>query len=437
MAKRERGLHELYAEDPHRADWAVFGRRPLGRRGFLRGSGLTAVAAAVGAPVVFAEHMPAGLIPAALANEPRPFRLEHKHAGLVVLNDRPINAETPAHLLDDGVTPTDRFFVRNNGLLPVDMDPGTWRLRIDGEATRRPTAFSITDLRKRFETHTYALTLECGGNGRSEFRPRAKGNQWTTGAVACARWTGVRLKDVLDSCGVTDEARYIGFYGADRHLSGDPKQVVISRGVPMAKALEDETLVAWAMNGTDIPAYHGAPLRLVVGGWPGSVSGKWLTRIAVRDRIHDGPKMGGASYRVPCKPVAPGETVPDRDMCIIESMPVKSLITSVESGRVHPSGRPLPVAGHAWAGDLGVARVDVSIDFGQTWQRAQLDRPPNRLAWQRWRTRLDFPGPGYYEIWARASDSTGRTQPLVVPGWNPKGYLNHACHRIAIRVHGA
>ena len=144
--------------------------------------------------------------------------------------------------------------------------------------------------------------------------------------------------------------------------------------------------------------------------------------------------MPGKAYRVPCRPVAAGAEVDDADMCIIESMPVKSLITSVRSGGVHAGAEPLPVAGFAWAGDRAVSAVDLSIDFGQTWSRGRLSPPTNRLAWQRFESVVRFPMLGYYEVWARATDSAGGQQPMVVPGWNPKGYLNNACHRIAVRV---
>ncbi|MCE2425424.1 MAG: sulfite oxidase, partial [Pseudomonadales bacterium] len=260
------------------------------------------------------------------------------------------------------------------------------------------------------------------------------GNQWTTGAVACPTWTGVRLRDVLDHCGMTDDAVYIGYESADTHLSGDPAKQPISRGAPVSKAVENESLIAWAMNGEPLPRLHGFPLRLVMGGWPGSVSGKWLRRILVRDRVHDGPKMGGQSYRVPCDPVAPGATVADEDMCIIESMPVKSLITHPESGVHRQRGDPFVVRGHAWAGDLGVRDVFSSVDYGATWHKTALERPVNRLAWQHWSTSLTIPRPGYYEVWARAVDQLGRSQPAVMPAWNPRGYLNNACHRIALAV---
>ena len=431
--KRRLGLHSLFQKDPIAADLQVFGRRsdPVTRRGFL--SGLGTLTGLLGAEVVFSRFMPPGLIPAALAQEPAAFSLPGKDPGLLVLNDRPINAETPAHLLDDSVTPASRMFVRNNGIPPEQVDPTTWTLTIDGESVEAPVVFSLAELKSRFKSYSYQLVIECGGNGRNEFSPPARGNQWSTGAVSCAQWTGVRLRDVLDAVGVKDDAVYIGFYGADTHASGNPKKVPISRGVPMHKALEDETLLAWAMNGEDIPAVHGHPLRLVVGGWPASVSGKWLQRLSVRNKIHDGPKMGGQSYRVPCEPVAPGTEVPDEAMCIIEAMPVKSLITYPKSG-VLLNKPALALRGHAWAGDSAVAQVDVSIDFGQTWQPANLNAPVNRQAWQQFSADVQFPQPGYYEVWARATDTQGRAQPMVVPNWNPRGYLNNACHRIAVKV---
>jgi DMSO/TMAO reductase YedYZ molybdopterin-dependent catalytic subunit len=252
--------------------------------------------------------------------------------------------------------------------------------------------------------------------------------------VGCPRWTGVRLADVLRAAGLKDNAVDIGYYGADTHISGNPDKVPISRGVPLAKAMEDKSLIAWQINGEELPLMNGYPLRLVVGGWPASTSGKWLQRISVRDRIHDGPKMGGYSYRVPCEPVVPGAEVAEDDMCIIESMPVKSLVTHPRSGVVHTLSDPLKVRGHAWAGDSAVGTLHVSIDFGQTWQAARLKKPVNRLAWQHFDAEIKFPQTGYYEVWARATDDGGRAQPMVVPGWNPKGYLNNACHRIAVKV---
>ena len=437
MTDRKRGIHSLYRDDPLAADKAVWGRETdsVTRRGFLKGSGLVAMSAAVGASIPFAHLMPSGLIPAALAQSDAPFEIPGKE-GLVVLNDRPVNAETPAHLLDDRITPAKHLFVRNNGVPPVSdgIDVDSWELSFGGESVAQEMTLSVADLKAKFEHHTYQLQLECGGNGRSEFVPPASGNQWTTGAIGCPAWTGVRLRDVLEHVGIKDDAVYVAYYGADTHVSGDPGKVPISRGVPLDKALQDESLIAWAMNDEDIPLMNGFPLRLVVSGWPASVAGKWLRKIVVRNQVHDGAKMTGTSYRVPCKPVAPGTVVPDEEMCIIESMPVKSLVTYPKSGIEHDVGSKLAVRGHAWAGDREVAEVHVSIDFGATWTKATLEKPVNRFAWQHWQASVEFPETGYYEVWARATDDAGRAQPMVLPGWNPKGYLNNACHRIAVQA---
>ena len=435
--KKKRGIHELYADDPAAADKTLWGREsdPVTRRGFLRGSGLATMTAALGASIPFAKYLPGGLIPAALAQSDAAFELAGKD-GLTVLNDRPINAETPAHLLDDQVTPASRLFVRNNGVPPsVDsIDPDNWTIEFAGESCVRPMSISLPELRSRFRHYTLQLQLECGGNGRSEYYPPARGNQWTTGAIGCPEWTGVRLRDVLEVCGVADDAVYVAYEGADVHLSGDLGKRPISRGVPLAKALEKESMIVWAMNGEPLPLLHGAPVRLLCSGWPASVSGKWINKILLRDRVHDGAKMTGQSYRVPCKPVAPGTSVADEDMCIIESMPVKSIITYPRSGLTVQQGETLSLRGHAWAGDRSVRRVATSIDFGASWQRARLQRPANRLAWQHWSAELEFPQSGYFEVWARAEDDRRQAQPMVLPGWNPRGYLNNACHRIAVSV---
>ncbi len=353
--------------------------------------------------------------------------------GLLTLSARPINLETPAHLLDDETTPAAKFFVRNNGL-PPDLSESVveaWRLAIDG-AVERPLSLSIADLRAQFETVTLRLPIECAGNGRKFFTPATSGNQWMFGAVGCADWTGVRLADVLAAAGVKADAVYTAHYGADRHLSGDPSKEPISRGVPVAKALEPHTLIAWAMNGAPIPALNGHPLRLIVPGWPGSCSQKWLTRITLRTEVHDGAKMTGDSYRMPAHPLAPGSEAPEGAMRIIETLPVKSLVTYPMTGERVRAGEPFEARGSAWSGDGVVTTVDISIDYGTTWSPASLGPSPNRFSWRRWRAEITPPAPGYYEIWARAHDGAGHCQPAVPPGWNPKGYLNNMQHRIAV-----
>ena len=336
------------------------------RRNFVKRTTLATLASVIGAEIVYGLKMPHNYTPLAL-QDPDPFKMFNKDSEMVVLNDKPWNIEAQAHLLDDKVTPNKSMFIRNNGLIPDKIDVETWVLTIDGESVTNKKTYTIQELKSWFKHYTYQLTLECGGNGRSEFDPPAKGNQWTIGAVSCATWAGVRLRDVLEDAGIKDDAVYIGYHAVDKHLSRNPEKEPISRGAPITKALQDETLLAFQMNGNDIPLVHGYPLRLVAGGWPASVSGKWVNRISVRNIVHDGEKMGGTSYRVPCSTVAPGEKVADEDMCIIESMPVKSLITYPKTGAMIKKGKSLTIRGHAWAGELEVNKMEYSIDFGSTW----------------------------------------------------------------------
>ncbi|MBF0278703.1 MAG: sulfite oxidase [SAR324 cluster bacterium] len=431
--KKERDLAELYQDDPQRADYEVFGRiADTNRRGFLKKAGLATLMTYLGANIPFYKNMPSGLIPAAFAEGLSDFKIAGKN-GLIVLNDRPVNAQTAAHLLDDDVTPTARHFIRNNGLPPASVDASTWTLDIDGEV-ERPMKLSIQDLKRNFEVVSYKLQLECGGNGRGAFNPPAKGNQWTLGAVSNSEWTGVRLMDVLKAAGIKDSAVYTGHYGADSHLSGIPGKDAISRGVPIAKAMNPYSLIVFGQNGGPIHPMNGAPLRLLIPGWPGSCSQKWLNRIWVRDKVHDGTKMTGTAYRVPEYNVAPGTKVPTKDFGIINSMPVKSLITHPQTNVKLPSGtRSTFVRGHAWAGDNAVSAMMISIDFGSTWTYASLNGPPNPYSWQGWNSVVNFPTHGYYEIWAKAIDSTGKEQPFAI-NWNPKGYLNNSMHRIAVTI---
>lgn len=400
----------------------------LSRRKFMRRSGLAAVSAAVGMTIPYSGNLRDGWVPVAHAETVE--GMEGKD-GLTILGDRPLNAETPPHFLDDDFTPTKRHFIRNNGIPPEDVDADTWELTIDG-LVDKPMKLSIADLKSQFEVVEYALQLECGGNGRSFFDPPASGNQWSTGAIACSKWKGVRLADVLKAAGIKSNVIYTAHEGADIHLSGNPDKLPISRGVPIEKAMDPYNLIAFEQNGAPLHPMNGAPLRLVVPGWPGSCSQKWLTRIYLRDVVHDGPKMTGSSYRVPAYTVAPGQKVPKEDMVIMESMIVKSLITRPKS-QLETSDKTIQVGGHAWAGDRKVTALHISKDFGATWEEADLKEPVNPYAWQNWSASVTFPQAGYYEIWARATDEAGVQQPFAI-AWNPKGYMNNSMHRIAVRV---
>lgn len=401
------------------------------RRDFLKKSTYSTLLGLIIPNVPFAQKTPQILTPA------EGVLPDWKNKELIILSDKPWNVETPPHLLDDKVTPVEKMFIRNNGLIPEgNIDINTWTLTIGGESVKTTKTYKLKELKEKFKHYTYQLTLECGGNGRSGYFPQTSGNQWEQGAVSCAEWTGVRLKDILADVGLKEDAVYIGYYGQDIHLSRTPNKSVISRGVPIKKALEDETLIAWAVNGKDIPLEHGFPLRLVIGGWPASVSGKWLDKIVVRNKEHDGEKMNGHSYRVPIHPIEPGEKLAEtpENFKIIGAMPVKSLITYPKTGAVIDAGKTLTLRGHAWAGDLTINEVSLSLDYGVTWKKCNLEAPKNRLAWQHWSLALDFSQKGYFEVWVKATDSKGITQPMVIPQWNPGGYLNNACHRIAVKV---
>ncbi|OLB78557.1 MAG: molybdopterin containing oxidoreductase [Alphaproteobacteria bacterium 13_2_20CM_2_64_7] len=438
----ERSIEELYHDDRERADAVVFGRRTqIDRRGFLGASGLAAMGAAVGATIPFADRMPGGLIPAALAQSPAAppkgpqyLSFPGKSDKLVVLGERPLVAETPEHLLDDDTTPVDKFFIRNNGQIPeAAKDPDTWKIVVDGEVNQK-LELTLAELKAKFRPVTQRMVLECGGNGRSFFSPQARGNQWTNGGVGCAEWTGVRLADVLKAVGVKSSAVFTGHYGADRNLA-DASKDAISRGIPIKKALDVNNLIVFAMDGQPLPNIHGGPVRLIIPGWPGSASSKWLTRIWVRDKVHDGPGMGGTSYRVAINPMVPGDRPDEKNFRDLESMPVRSIITSPMNGTSFGKDvREVKLRGAAWAGDLTVRRVDISTDFGASWKRAQLTAPKNPYDWQRWTATVKLPSEGYYEIWTRATDSRGIMQPHVAGSWNPQGYGGNPMHRIAIRI---
>lgn len=447
MSKIERTIDELYTDDPERADAVVFGRESgVNRRGFLGSAGLAAMGAAVGGAIPFSHNMPAGLIPAALAQAqpaapapaakgPQYLNFPGKDAKLVVLGDRPLVAETPAELLDDATTPFGKFYIRNNGQIPEEAkEPNKWEIAVDGEVNK-PLKITLGELKSKYKPQTMRFVLECGGNGRSGFNPPARGNQWTNGGAGCAEWTGMRLADLLKTAGVKSSGIYTAHYAADLHLSGDAGKPTLSRGARIAKAMDPNTMIVWAMNGQPLPNIHGGPVRLIYPGWAGSLSHKWLTKITIRDREHDGPGMTEFSYRTAIKPMVPGSKGDPKNMKILESMPVRSIITNPANGAKLAAGtRELALRGAAWAGDNIVDAVDISIDYGSSWKPAKIAAPRNRFDWQRWTASAKLPSDGYYEVWVRATDNRGNRQPHITGNWNPQGYGGNSMHRIAVLV---
>ena len=417
----------------------------VSRRRFLFGTSRAALMVAglgAGAEVALHGLLGRGLIPAAwgedkpaadkaVAEKPVDVAAQAVPADkpdIAILETHPFNGEFAAHLLDDDVTPNERHFVRNHGS-PSERaqkkDMQGWRLRVDGEVHKQ-LDLTMDDLR-RFPKVEMNVVVECAGNGRGLFDPPVRGNAWNRGAVGCARWTGARLSDVLNAAGVKDSAKYTAHYGEDIPIAGEP----FSRGVPIAKALDPNTLVAYQMNGKDIPALNGYPVRLLVPGWIGSSMQKWLNRIWIRDVVHDSKGMG--AYRMPVFPAAPGSKVDDKDTDIVMAWHIKSMITRPQEGATFKLSDVVQVRGHAWAGEDRVDSVLVSTNYGMDWLRTNLNAPANRYAWSTWNIDLQFPSRGYYEIWVRAFDSQNRTQPFKQP-WNPKGFLSNVVHRVPVNI---
>ena len=346
---------------------------------------------------------------------------------LHVHDDAALNAEPPVAALDRDITPIEAFFVRNNGLLPDIGDSGDWTLAIDGEVDR-PAVWTLAGLRQHFETVTVTAVLECAGNGRGQLDPATDGLPWGLGAVGCARWTGVRLADVLEHATPKASAVYTGHHSPD-HPAGKPEKPAISRGLPLAKALAPETLVAFGMNDGPLPLLHGGPLRIVAPGFPGSAWQKWLNRISLRPHEHDGEKMGGTDYRLPRLPLAPGDPLDPAQFAVITDMPVKSLITRPLAGFAAPAGQDIAVSGFAWSGAVPVAALCVSADGGASWREAVLEPGEGAFAWRRFSAAIPAAEAGPMTIMARATDALGRSQPLDPP-WNPRGYCNNVVQRV-------
>jgi len=357
--------------------------------------------------------------------------------GLRVFECETLNAEAFPELLDEPLTPVTSFFLRNNGQLPHSSvhDRDRWTITVDGEVQQCRT-WSVSELRNTFEVVTVTAVLECAGNGRSGFFPPTNGLQWTNGAVGCARWTGVRLADVLQKTGLKQSAVYTGHHSPDVQTDGSGR-AALSRGLPIAKALALETLLAFRMNDEPLPLLHGGPLRVVAPGFPGSAWQKWLSRIEVRDREHDGVGMTGTDYRLPKLSIAPGQAIDQTKFAVITDVPVKSLITSPTEGFSVSVDECLRVRGFAWSGHTPVASVALSIDGGETWQQARLELPREYFAWRRFTATLRPRAVGPVILLARATDQRGRVQPLESAPWNPRGYCNNAVHRIGGFVNAA
>jgi sulfite oxidase len=344
---------------------------------------------------------------------------------MIVRSVSPEDFETPLSAFTSWITPTEHFFVRNHMSRP-SVDLASWRLTVDGEVSS-PLTLTMDDL-KKLPAIELVSVLECAGNGRAFYKPGIPGMQWTGGGVGNARWRGVRLADVLKKAGLKPTAKNVLFNGADTPPGTMPD---FMRTVPVKKSLDPDTLLAFEMNGEPLPVSHGFPLRLIVPGWAGDNSVKWVTNIQPLDKEFDGFWMKTA-YRYPVRSVAPGSAVDPADLKPLEWIRPKSLIAGPADGAGVGNG-PVRIHGTAWAGESPVARVDVSTDSGRTWRAATLGRDKARYAWRLWELNWTPPGAGSYVLMARATDAAGATQPLA-EDWNPSGYLWNVVPQVRVEV---
>lgn len=343
---------------------------------------------------------------------------------------RPYDAETQVSVFGEWITPNRSFFVRSHfGPPPAEaVDPALWRLAVAG-LVERPLTVSLADL-KQFEEVTITAVLQCSGNGRAFHRPRVPGVQWERGAVGNARWTGVRLADVLQWARVQRAgAQHVQVEGADRPVSDQTPRFI--RSIPLEKALHPDTLLVYRMNGEPLPLLHGGPLRLIAPGWMADACTKWLTTVTIQEREAQGYYMQTA-YRHPVQPVEPDVAVPREQMHPIEAMVVKSLIVSPSEGTSLPSG-PVLVQGVAWTGEGRVTRVEVSTDAGRTWHEARLVGEDLPYAWRRWDYRWESKAGQTAALLSRATDSMGHVQPERSP-WNPGGFLWNGWDRVTVTI---
>ena len=343
---------------------------------------------------------------------------------------RPEDLEMPLSGFADYLTPIEHFFVRTHVYVP-SINLNEWRLNIGGSVAT-PLAVTMDELKKLPSVELVSV-LECAGNGRAFYQPTVPGLQWGHGAVGNARWRGVRLADVLKRAGLKPSAREILFDGADVPLGAMPD---FQRSIPVSKALDPNTLLAFEMNGEPLPAKHGFPLRVVAPGWAGDSWVKWVTSIRVLnqeyDQEHDSFWMKSA-YRHPGHPVAPGVAVPADRMQSVTNLRIKSVIASPLDGTQLDPARPATIRGVAWGSDP-VTSVEVSVDGGRTWKPAALNsNQKTRFGWRQWEFSWTPPEAAYYTILARARDASGNTQPLDQE-WNQSGYLWNVVPRVRVNV---
>jgi sulfite oxidase len=357
-----------------------------------------------------------------------------KDPRFLVWSDEPLNGEPPSEVLADSfATPTELFYVRCHGAVPK-IDPAAHRLVVDG-LVEQPLELDLAELPAGFESFEISATLHCAGNRRTELAavaPIPGETPWHEGAIGNARWSGVRLADVLAAAGLLPAAAHVELLGRDTFAEGG-RRGVFGGSIPVDAALDASVLLATRMNGEPLEPEHGSPLRAVVPGYIGARSVKWLQRIVVRDSPSENFFQAHSYKLFPRQATA--ETVDWNGGTSLGPAPLNSVICRPHSGAKLDSG---PTVLHGWA-SAGprrvVARVDVSLDDGRTWAAAEAaPDPPLPGTWRLWRARVELE-PGEHTLVVRAEDDTGATQPAdVAPLWNFKGYANNAWHRVPVEV---
>jgi DMSO/TMAO reductase YedYZ molybdopterin-dependent catalytic subunit len=350
---------------------------------------------------------------------------------LIQMTTRPPQLETPFSVFNEGViTPNDAFFVRYHlADIPLRIDPEKFRINIKGKVTS-PLSLSLQDLKTSIEPIEIVAVNQCSGNSRGFFDPRVAGGQLANGAMGNARWRGVPLKAVLDKAGVMPGAKQVTFNGLDGPVVPETPDFV--KALDIDHARDGEVMLAYAMNGADLPHLNGYPVRLVVPGYYGTYWVKHLNEITVTDDIFDGFWMKSA-YRIPdnacaCTPPgqAPAATVP------IARFDVRSFITNLQDGASVKAGADAPVKGIAFDGGYGITKVLLSSDGGKTWIEAQLGQDLGKYSFREWQTAVRL-APGAHNLSVRAINRIGQSQPME-PLWNPAGYMRNVVETIRLRA---
>jgi sulfite dehydrogenase (cytochrome) subunit A len=397
----------------------------MDRRELLKRTGLAALAAGFSSPRAFALE-DAVVLP--FDNGERPLVRYPQKRPMIGLTSRPPQLETPFSVFDSGpITPNNAFFVRYHlADIPYNLDPDKFTLEIKGKVDR-PLKLSLKEIRKVPATELVAVN-QCSGNSRGFSEPRVAGGQLGNGAMGNARWRGVPLKAVLDMAGVQAGARQVTFNGMDGPVMEPTPDFV--KALDIDHARDGEVMLAYGMNGEDLPFLNGFPLRLVVPGYYGTYWVKHLNEITVIDSVFDGFWMKTA-YRIPDTPcgcvepgTAPKATIP------INRFTIRSFITNVSNGARVKARKDVTLRGIAFDGGKGIKEVAVSTDNGTTWTPAKLGRDLGKYSFREWKLPVKLI-PGAYDLRVRATSNSGDTQPMD-PGWNPAGYLRNVVETVRV-----